>query len=86
MEQTRKCYGRTDGQTEGWTDGQVSGLHPIVNSHWSLRAISSLTKRFIMYLNGIKHNMVTNLNPLTRNIGSDTRTDGQTDRQRLWGD
>ena len=30
-----------------------------------------------MYLNGIKHNVVTKLNPLTLNVGSDGQTDGQ---------
>ena len=50
----------------------------IVNFHKVLRAISSLTQRFIMYLNGIKHNVVTKLNPRTLNVGPDGWTDRQT--------
>ena len=30
-----------------------------------------------MYLNGIKHNVVTKLNPLTLNVGSDRHMDVQ---------
>ena len=37
----------------------------MVNFHRVLRATSSLTQRFIMYINGIKHNVVTKLNSQT---------------------
>ena len=47
-----------------------------------LRAISSLTLRFITYLYGIKDNVVTKLNPLTLNVRTDGRTGGQADRQK----
>ena len=61
-----------------WTDRRSNSLGlgaiPIVNFDRVLRAINSLTERFIMYLNGIKHNVVTNLNPFTRNVGPDRRT------------
>ena len=59
-----------------------------VNFHKVLRAISSLTQRFIMYLNGIKHNVVTKLNPRTLNVGPDGWTDRQTNGNymlSLWG-
>ena len=34
-----------------------------------------------MYLNGIKHNVVTKLNPLTLNVGLEGRMDGQMNAQ-----
>ena len=38
-----------------------------------------------MYLNGIKHNVVTNLNPLTRNVGTDGQgwADGRKDENYI---
>ena len=37
-----------------------------------------------MYLNGIKHNVVTKLNPLTRNVGLDGQMDRQTDEGHFY--
>ena len=54
-----------DGRSYGCSNSGLEAIHPIVNSHRGLRTLSSLTEWFIMYLNGIKRNVVTNLNPLT---------------------
>ena len=52
----------------------------MVNFHRVLRATSSLTQRFIMYINGIKHNVVTKLNSQTQLLAwTELRTDWQTD-------
>ena len=70
-----------DGQTDVPVI-RVQELRLFVNFYSILRVISSLTQRFIMYLNGIKHNVVTKLNPQSLNVGSDRRTDrGMTDEE-----
>ena len=55
-----------NGQTDNRTDVpkiMVMGLRPTVNFHRVLKAISSLTQRFVMSLYKIKHNAVTKLSP-----------------------